>query len=142
VVAAGIEGRGDANPRDLSGGERQRLALEVVLAAGPVAAVLLDEPTRGMDRVHKDALAARARELAAAGAAVVIATHDTEFAAAFADRVVLLGQGRVIGDGTPVEVLGTGRHFSTEVARVTGGAALLPEEAAALIERPASELAP
>ena len=142
VVAAGLEGRGEANPRDLSGGERQRLALEVVLAGGPVAAVLLDEPTRGMDRVHKDALAGRARELAAAGAAVVIATHDTEFAASFADRVVLLGQGRVIADGPPADVLGTGRHFSTEVARVTGGAALLPEAAAALIERPASELAP
>ena len=54
-----------------------------------------------MDRVHKDALAARTGELAEAGAAVVVATHDTEFAAAFADRVVLLGQGVVIADGSP-----------------------------------------
>jgi energy-coupling factor transport system ATP-binding protein len=133
VAAAGLEGRGQANPRDLSGGERQRLALEVVLAgAQPPAAVLLDEPTRGMDRVHKDALAARIAKL---DAAVVVATHDTEFAASFADRVVLLGQGRVIGDGPPSEVLAGGRHFSTEVARATGGAALLPEPAARLIER-------
>ncbi len=132
VAAAGLEGRGDANPRDLSGGERQRLALEVVLAEEePLAAVLLDEPTRGMDRVHKDALAARIAKL---DAAVVVATHDTEFAASFADRVVLLGQGRVIGDGPPAEVLAGGRHFSTEVARATGGAALLPEAAARLIE--------
>ena len=122
-----------ANPRDLSGGERQRLALEVVLAGGPCAAVLLDEPTRGMDRAHKDSLADRIRDLAAGGAAVVVATHDTEFAASFADRVVLLGQGVVIGDGPPAEVLGGGRHFSTEVARVTGGAALLPEEAARVL---------
>jgi energy-coupling factor transport system ATP-binding protein len=64
---------------------------------------------------------------------VVVATHDTEFAASFADRVVLLGQGVVIGDGPPAEVLGGGRHFSTEVARVTGGAALLPEEAARVL---------
>jgi ABC-type sulfate/molybdate transport systems ATPase subunit len=62
-----------------------------------------------------------------------VATHDTEFAASFADRVVLLGQGTVIGDGPPVEVLGGGRHFSTEVARVTGGAALLPDEAARIL---------
>ena len=48
---------------------------------------------------------------------------------------VLLGQGVAIADGPPGEVLGGGRHFSTEVARVTGGAALLPEEAALLIER-------
>jgi energy-coupling factor transport system ATP-binding protein len=136
VVAAGLAGRETANPRDLSGGERQRLALEVVLAGGPYAAVLLDEPTRGMDRAHKDGLAGRIRDLAAAGAAVVVATHDTEFAASFADRVVLLGQGVVIGDGPPAEVLGGGRHFSTEVARVTGGAALLPDEAAGLLVAP------
>jgi energy-coupling factor transport system ATP-binding protein len=86
-----------------------------------------------MDRAHKDGLAERIGELAGAGAAVVVATHDTEFAASFADRVVLLGQGVVIGDGPPVEVLGGGRHFSTEVARVTGGAALLPQEAARLM---------
>ena len=136
VAAAGLEGRELANPRDLSGGERQRLALEVVLAGGPCAAVLLDEPTRGMDRAHKGGLAERIGELAGAGAAVVVATHDTEFAASFADRVVLLGQGVVIGDGLPAEVLGGGRHFSTEVARVTGGAALLPEEAAEILAAP------
>ena len=136
VAAAGLGDRGQANPRDLSGGERQRLALEVVLAGeAPPAAVLLDEPTRGMDRVHKDALSRRVAELAGAGTAVMIATHDTEFAASFADRVVLLGQGTVIADGAPSEVLGGGRHFSTEVARVTGGAALLPEQGARLIER-------
>jgi energy-coupling factor transporter ATP-binding protein EcfA2 len=133
VAAAGLAGRGDANPRDLSGGERQRLALEVVLSGDPCAAVLLDEPTRGMDRAHKDALAERVEELSRAGGAVVVATHDTEFAASFAERIVLLGQGRVIGDGRPSEVLGGGRHFSTEVARVTAGAALLPEPASRLL---------
>jgi energy-coupling factor transport system ATP-binding protein len=137
VAAAGLEGRGQANPRDLSGGERQRLALEVVLAGEHgYAAVLLDEPTRGMDRVHKQALAGRIAELAGAGAAVMVATHDTEFAASFAQRIVLLGQGTVIADGPPGDVLGGGRHFSTEVARVTGGAALLPEQGALLIDRP------
>jgi energy-coupling factor transport system ATP-binding protein len=135
VAAAGLAGRELANPRDLSGGERQRLALEVVLASGAVSVVLLDEPTRGMDRAHKDGLADRIAALAAAGAAVVVATHDTEFAASFAERVVLLGQGVVIGDGPPAEVLGGGRHFSTEVARVTAGAALLPDEGAALLAR-------
>jgi energy-coupling factor transporter ATP-binding protein EcfA2 len=133
VAGAGLAGREEANPRDLSGGERQRLALEVVLAGGPCAAVLLDEPTRGMDRAHKDGLARRIEELATAGAAVVVATHDTEFAASFAERVVLLGQGAVIGDGPPRDVLGGGRHFSTEVARVTRGAALLPEDGAAAL---------
>jgi len=136
VAAAGLAGREEANPRDLSGGERQRLALEVVLAGDSfTAVVLLDEPTRGMDRLHKDALAARIRELADNGAAVMVATHDTEFAAALAERIVLLGQGVVIADGSPSEVLGGGRHFSTEVARITNGAALLPDEGASLLKR-------
>jgi energy-coupling factor transport system ATP-binding protein len=133
VMRAGLAGREQDNPRDLSGGERQRLALEVVLAADDRGAVLLDEPTRGMDRIHRDELVARISELAASGAAVTVATHDTEFVAGFADRVVLLGQGVVIADGSPAEVLGGGRHFSTEVARVTDGAALTPEEGAAAL---------
>jgi energy-coupling factor transport system ATP-binding protein len=134
VAAAGLAGREEANPRDLSGGERQRLALEVVLAGDSLnAVVLLDEPTRGMDRLHKDALASRIQQLADEGAAVMVATHDTEFAAALANRIVLLGQGVVIADGPPHEVLGGGRHFSTEVARVTNGAALLPEQGAAAL---------
>jgi energy-coupling factor transport system ATP-binding protein len=127
LARAGLAGRGRANPRDLSGGERQRLALEVVLAGGAPAAVLLDEPTRGMDRLHGEALAARIAELADTGVGVIVATHDTEFVATFAARVVLLGQGVVIADGAPEEVLAGGRHFSTEVARVTDGAALTPE---------------
>jgi hypothetical protein len=58
-----------------------------------------------------------------------------EFAASLADRIVLLGQGVVIADGSPHDVLAGGRHFSTEVARVTGGAALLPEGGARLLAR-------
>ncbi len=137
LAAAGISGREQANPRDLSGGERQRLALEVVLAGGPCAAVCLDEPTRGMDRVHQAALVARIGELARDGAAVIVATHDTEFAAAFADRVVLMGQGVVIAEGSPAEVLCGGWHFSTEVSRALDGAggALTPEHGAELIGR-------
>ena len=137
LAAAGLEGRGAANPRDLSGGERQRLALEVVLGGAPSAAVLLDEPTRGMDRAHKESLCLRIAQLADAGAAVVVATHDTEFAALFADRVVLMGPGVVIADGTPAEILAGGWHFSTEVARTLGGAggALTPEQGAHVIGR-------
>jgi len=138
LAAAGLAERPEANPRDLSGGERQRLALEVVLAGDePCAAVCLDEPTRGMDRVHKDALVERIASLAASDAAVIVATHDTEFAAAFADRVVLMGDGVVIADGPPGELLAGGWHFSTEVARALDGAggALVPEQGAELIGR-------
>jgi energy-coupling factor transport system ATP-binding protein len=137
LAAAGLVGRGDANPRDISGGERQRLALEIVLAGASPALVCLDEPTRGMDRGWKDGLARRLRALADAGCAVLVATHDMEFAAELAERAVLLGQGEVIADGPVSEVLTGGWHFSTEVARVLGGAggALTPEAGAPLLER-------
>jgi energy-coupling factor transport system ATP-binding protein len=135
----GLGSAADLDPRDLSGGERQRLALALVTAgrgggAGdPPGAILLDEPTRGMDRARKRELAALASELAGRGAAVIIATHDVEFAAEFADRVVLLGRGDVAADGTPGELLAGGWYFSTEVARVLDGAAVGAADGAALI---------
>ena len=138
VVGAGLEGREAASPRDLSGGERQRLALEVVLGGDRLPAVVcLDEPTRGMDRAWKASLAERLRALAAGGVAAIVATHDTEFAAELATRVVLMGQGVVIADGPAAEVLAGGWHFATETARVLGGAggALTPDQGARLIER-------
>jgi energy-coupling factor transport system ATP-binding protein len=138
LAEVGLSGLEDADPRDLSGGERQRLALAIVLAGrgiggGDVPAIAaLDEPTRGMDRSHKEALARRLRSLASLGAAVVVATHDVEFAARSAERCVLLANGRVVADGKTGEVLSGGRYFATEVARVLGGAEgiVLPEEGA------------
>jgi len=119
----GLEHAVDADPRDLSGGERQRLALAVVLAGRMEGErlpglVALDEPTRGMDWARKDDLVALVERLAAGGAGVVVATHDVEFAAAFADRVVLLGAGVLVADGPATEVLSGGWYFATEVARV------------------------
>ncbi len=137
IARAGLAGREDAHPRDLSGGERQRLALELVLETRELALVCLDEPTRGMDPARKLALAGRLRALANDGVAVLVATHDTEFASELADRVVLMGQGDVIADGPAREVLCGGWHFATEVARVLGGAggALTPQQGAAVLGR-------
>jgi len=68
---------------------------------------------------------------------VIVATHDPEFAARLAERVVLMGEGELIADGPAAEVLAGGWYFATEVARVLGGAggALTPEQGAALLER-------
>ena len=132
----GLEHAIDADPRDLSGGERQRLALAIALAGRMEGeqlpgVVALDEPTRGMDRTRKDDLVALIKGLAGSvefvsysetnstpGAAVVVATHDVEFASEFAERVVLLGDGVVIADGPMEEILSGGWYFATEVARV------------------------
>jgi energy-coupling factor transport system ATP-binding protein len=137
--AVGLEQALEADPRDLSGGERQRLALAIALA-GRIEGeqlpglVALDEPTRGMDRARKDELVGLIRRLAAGGAGVVVATHDVEFAAAFAERVVLLGAGVVIADDAAAEVLSGGWYFATEVARVLDlPGVLTPEQGAAAL---------
>ena len=146
LAAVGLAGHAERHPRDLSGGERQRLALAIVLDGGAApGAVLLDEPTRGMDRAAKGDLADRLRALAGVGVAVLVATHDAEFAAAFAARVVLLADGRPIADGPAAEVLTGGWYFATETARVLGGdgRALTPEEGAELLrQRMTMEVAP
>jgi energy-coupling factor transport system ATP-binding protein len=140
LAAVGLENHAARHPRDLSGGERQKLALAVVLGAvdsAPPAVVCLDEPTRGMDRGAKGELAARLRALSAAGSAVLVATHDAEFAAAFAGRVLLLADGRPIADAPAPELLAGGWYFATETARILGGegGALLPEDGARLLRR-------
>ncbi len=128
LETVGLSGLGDRHPRDLSGGERQRLALAVVLDApdDPPAVVCLDEPTRGMDRGLKRDLA---RLLSSLDAAVIVATHDPEFAAAFAERVILLADGAPIADASVEEVLTGGTYFATETARIVG--LLTPEQALA-----------
>jgi energy-coupling factor transport system ATP-binding protein len=140
LVRAGLTALADRHPRDLSGGERQRLALAIVADQGePPAVLALDEPTRGMDRESKAALARELRRRAQAGLAVIVATHDPEFAAACAERAVLLADGRVIADGPARELLCGGWYFATETARILGGAggALLPEQGAQLVRQKA-----
>jgi energy-coupling factor transport system ATP-binding protein len=133
----GLEHAIDADPRDLSGGERQRLALAIALAGRMdgdelPGLVALDEPTRGMDRARKQDLVELIEALAAQGAGVVVATHDVEFAAGFAERVVLLGDGVVIADGDAAQILSGGWYFATEVARILDlPGVVTPEQGAA-----------
>ncbi len=95
----------------------------------------LDEPTRGLDRRARHALAGQLAALRLQGTATIVATHDPEFAAEVADRVVLLAGGEVLADAPAREVLSGGWAFATEVARVlrgAGGAITLAQGHAAL----------
>jgi energy-coupling factor transport system ATP-binding protein len=105
------------HPRDLSEGERLALVLAIQLVAAPVA-VLLDEPTRGLDYAAKRRLATTVRELTTAGRTVVIATHDVEFVAQTADRVVVLADGEIVADGPTAEVVVASPAFAPQVSKV------------------------
>jgi len=92
--ALGLLHVADRYPRDLSTGERQRAALAAVLPGSP-ALVLLDEPTRGMDVAARDALVGLVTRLRGRGAAIVLATHDSDLTLALADRIAHVASGRV-----------------------------------------------
>jgi energy-coupling factor transport system ATP-binding protein len=84
-----------------------------------------------MDGAAKQTLSGWISQIAAGGSAVVVATHDVEFAARFAARVILLGEGEVLADGSADEILSGGWYFATEVARILGGGgAITPEQGA------------
>jgi iron complex transport system ATP-binding protein len=87
----------------LSGGERALVALARVLAQ-ETPVLLLDEPTAALDIRHQHAVLAAARRRALAGDAVIVVLHDLAIAAAYADRIVLLSDGRIAADGPPADI--------------------------------------
>ena len=116
----GLDQLADRYPRDLSAGERQRAAIAAALAGSPDLAVL-DEPTRGMDRAARDAMAALLRRLRGQGSAVVLATHDSTLAAAVADRIVEVREGRLVELGAPDRALSDGSAYATQVGQLYPG---------------------
>lgn len=88
----------------LSGGEAARATFARVLAQD-TPLLLLDEPTAALDLRHQERTLRAVRGLAETGACVIVVLHDLNLAAGYADRIVLLEQGRVAADGTPDQVL-------------------------------------
>jgi len=105
------------HPRDLSEGQRLCLALAIVLAPEP-AALLLDEPTRGLDYAGKARLIAILQRAAHTGAAIMVATHDVEFAADLAHTVLVIADGDVVVHDDAAGVLTTSPLFSPQVSKV------------------------
>ncbi len=107
----------EAHPRELSEGQRLALVLAIQLVGAP-RVILLDEPTRGLDYPAKRALISILDTLAAEGHSVAISTHDVEFVAAAADRVVVMAEGEVVADGPTDEVVASSPAFAPQVAKI------------------------
>jgi energy-coupling factor transporter ATP-binding protein EcfA2 len=120
----GLEELGEQYPRDLSVGERQRVALASILIAEP-STLLLDEPTRGLDPLEKQALAAFLRAQTAEGRTVILATHDVELAAQCAQRIVVIDEGSVVADGPAGEVMSQLPLYSPQMNQLYGDPRLL-----------------
>jgi energy-coupling factor transporter ATP-binding protein EcfA2 len=116
----GLESFLDRHPRDLSAGERQRAALAAVLSR-QAKLLLLDEPTCGLDYGYKTVLAQSLRELAAEGVTTLVVTHDLEFVAAAAERVIFLSQGRLVFDGSTQEAFAQAGMVTPQLTRLFAG---------------------
>ncbi|HJQ01679.1 MAG TPA: ATP-binding cassette domain-containing protein [Jatrophihabitans sp.] len=134
-LAPGIED--GSHPRDLSEGQKLALVLAIQLSAAP-RIVLLDEPTRGLDYRAKRGLSRIVHELAAQRHSIVIATHDVEFVAECADRVVVLAEGEIVADGPTAEVIVASPAFAPQTAKILSPLAYLTvgQVAQALAGRP------
>jgi energy-coupling factor transport system ATP-binding protein len=124
----GLRDQGDRYPRDLSVGERQRTALAAITVHDPEI-IFLDEPTRGLDYQAKKALSLLFHQWRQAGKAIVIVTHDVEFAAHLADRVAILEEGKLVFTGKPVTAFTTLPPYQTQTARLFPGKGwIIPED--------------
>jgi ABC-type multidrug transport system ATPase subunit len=113
LIWAGMEGAADRAMVTYSKGMLQRIGLAQAIVHEP-AVVLLDEPASGLDPAGRLALAKLIRELAGQGRAIVFSSHLLVQAEEICDRLAILGQGRLLAEGTPAELLGTDRRPAIE----------------------------
>lgn len=121
LESLGVQHRAAALPRELSGGEAQRVAIARALAPDPLL-LLMDEPTSALDPARRASLGETLRALARSGRALLISTHDVDFARHHADRVAVLSKGMMVECGVAHEVLTRPQHLATrELLRAESG---------------------
>ena len=99
----GLTSVAKTQPVSLSGGTKKVVALASVCAMDP-SILLLDEPTTGQDQPGKQRLGQLMLSLSASGKTIIVISHDMNFVARYAQRVIVMAEGRVIGDDTPARI--------------------------------------
>jgi ABC-2 type transport system ATP-binding protein len=117
---AGITDIGDRRVNKCSGGQQQRLRFAMALLSDPEL-LILDEPTTGMDVAGRRDFWAAIRQDASRGRTILFATHYLEEADEYADRIILVRQGRIVADGTATQIkaMAAGRTVRATVPGVT-----------------------
>lgn len=123
LARVGLAHKAQAYPAQLSGGQQQRVAIARALVLEP-AVLLFDEPTSALDPELVGEVLAVMRELRAAGATMLVVTHEMQFAREAADHVVFMDHGSVIEEGPPSALFDSPdhprtRHFLSRVERVS-----------------------
>ena len=115
VDALGVAGIAQRRALGYSQGERMKIAIARALVHDPQT-VLLDEPTNGLDIMSTRALRELLRELRASGKCLLFSSHVMQEVSALCDRIVILGRGRVVAEGTADELLAHAGATSLEEA--------------------------
>jgi putative ABC transport system ATP-binding protein len=113
ISTVGLADRLKHRPSELSGGQQQRVAIARALAMEPKA-MLFDEVTSALDPELVGEVLKVMRDLAEMGMTMIIVTHEMQFAAQVADRVIVMDQGKILEQGGPEEIFNTPSHSRTE----------------------------
>ncbi len=125
-----LSDRADSKVDTLSGGMRRRLSIARALVNDPEA-LLLDEPTTGLDPQARHLVWERLNELRRRGVTLVLTTHYMEEAEQLCDRLVVMDGGRIVAEGTPAELIG--QHITREVVELRPTDVAPAEHAASLV---------
>ncbi len=98
-----LEDKSDVYPSSLSGGQRQRVAIIRTLMMHPDI-ILFDEPTSALDAEMIDEVLNLMMDVAKEGMTMVVVTHELNFAKEFATRVIFMDEGKILEEGTPLEI--------------------------------------
>lgn len=94
----------DKYPLQLSGGQQQRVAIARALAMNPMI-LLLDEPTSALDPDLRDEVLNTLRKIAEEGIAMIIVTHEVDFAIDVSDKIIFMDRGKILEEGRPREII-------------------------------------
>lgn len=109
----GLSDRENHYPRHLSGGQKQRVALARALAMKPEI-LLLDEPTSALDPELVGEVEKSILEAAKSGQTMILVSHDMEFVAQVADRVLFLENGKILEEGSPEQIFKQPKEVRTK----------------------------
>ncbi len=118
----GIEDLAEKYPSQLSGGQQQRAALARTLAMNPDL-LLLDEPTSALDPESRLDVLEALYDVARMGKAMIIVTHEIDFALEAADRIIYMEKGRIIAEGDPQDVLNSNPRIRSFIQKIAGNMA-------------------
>ena len=93
----------DCPPHYLSGGQKKSVTIADILVMEPEV-LLFDEPTASLDPLNQENVERILGQIANEGKTIVVSAHDMEYASRFADRILVVGEGTIIGNGTPMEI--------------------------------------